>query len=72
MFLTRQVFPLTYSFYRCSGNKIFTRWSGFLTRFEQTPCHSCESRNPFLADAVVPEAVDSCFRRLRREFSRTE
>ncbi|QTA92781.1 Uncharacterized protein dnm_088710 [Desulfonema magnum] len=26
-------------------------------------CHSCESRNPFLTDAALPGAVDSCFRR---------
>ncbi|QTA89410.1 Uncharacterized protein dnm_054630 [Desulfonema magnum] len=24
----------------------------FLTRFEQKACHSCERKNPFLADAV--------------------
>ncbi|QTA88566.1 Uncharacterized protein dnm_046130 [Desulfonema magnum] len=34
-----------------------------MTRFEQKACHSCESRNPFLANAVFPKAADSCFRR---------
>ncbi|QTA85656.1 Uncharacterized protein dnm_016690 [Desulfonema magnum] len=43
-----------------------------MTRIEQKVCHSCESRNPFLAGAALPGAADSCFRRLRRELSRTE
>ncbi|QTA93353.1 Uncharacterized protein dnm_094540 [Desulfonema magnum] len=30
-------------------------------------CHSCESRNPFRAEAAVPGAVDSCFRRNDRK-----
>ncbi|QTA90464.1 Uncharacterized protein dnm_065250 [Desulfonema magnum] len=34
-----------------------------MTWFGQKVCHSCESRNPFLADAVLPGVVDSCFRR---------
>ncbi|QTA88929.1 Uncharacterized protein dnm_049760 [Desulfonema magnum] len=38
-----------------------------MTWFEQTVCHSCESRNPFLADAAVPGTVDSCFRRNDRK-----
>ncbi|QTA93037.1 Uncharacterized protein dnm_091320 [Desulfonema magnum] len=29
----------------------------------RTACHSCESRKPFFADAEVPGAVDSCFRK---------
>ncbi|QTA89994.1 Uncharacterized protein dnm_060540 [Desulfonema magnum] len=38
-----------------------------MIRFEQKTCHSCESRNPFLTDAAIPGAVDSCFRRNDRK-----
>ncbi|QTA93170.1 Uncharacterized protein dnm_092670 [Desulfonema magnum] len=38
-----------------------------MTRFEQKVCYSCESRNLFLADAAIPGAVDSCFRRNDRK-----
>ncbi|QTA84845.1 Uncharacterized protein dnm_008460 [Desulfonema magnum] len=38
-----------------------------MTRIEQKVCHSCESRNPFWAEATLPEAADSCFRRNDRK-----
>ncbi|QTA90618.1 Uncharacterized protein dnm_066790 [Desulfonema magnum] len=34
-----------------------------MIQFGRKVCHSCESRNPFRADAAVPGAVDSCFHR---------